>query len=63
MPSRDGRGRGSFALSTHDRGGEGPHLAAEADRIGFQGSSWPERAMISYLYLSPALAPGTKISQ
>ena len=42
---------------------EGRISAANATGSDFSGSSWPSRPTISYLYLSPARAPGTKISQ
>jgi hypothetical protein len=63
MLSRVGRGLGKDVLSTTIEAVDGRISAPNATGSDFSGSSAPLRATISYLYLSPARAPGTKISQ
>ena len=62
IPARDGVTRGRVLWSTTTEAVDGRISAKAAQGSDFRGSSAPLRLTISYLYLSPALAPGTKIS-
>ena len=62
MPPGPGCGRTSASLSTTIEAVFGRSSAAKATGSALSGSR-PCAPRISYLYLSPAFAPGTKISQ